>query len=62
MPYGEKGWTLVTRRKLCKKQESHSYSNFPRNEQPKKNIHQHPKKKEEKNSKEDKMLNKLMTS
>ena len=51
MSYNEGGWTLVTRRRSCKKQESHPYPNLPRNEQCKQNIHQHTKKKEEKKPK-----------
>ena len=33
MSYYEKGWTLVTRRRPCKKQVSHSYPNLPWNGQ-----------------------------
>ena len=48
MLYNEGGWTLVTRRRPHKKQESHSYPNLPRKEQRKQNIHRYAKKKEEK--------------
>ena len=51
MSYNKRGWTLVTRRRPCKKQESHPYLNLPKKEQCKKNIHQHAKKKEEKKPK-----------
>ena len=51
MSYDEKGWTLVTRRRPHKKQESHSYPNLPRKEQCKQNIHRYAKKKEEKKPK-----------
>ena len=47
MSYEEKGWTLVTRRRPHKKQESHFYPNLPRKEQRKQNIHRYAKKKEE---------------
>ena len=51
MLYNEGGWTLMTRRRPCKKQESHPYPNLPRQEQHKQNIHRHAKKKEEKEPK-----------
>ena len=51
MSYNEGGWTLVTQRRPCKKQKSHSYPNLPRKEQRKQNIHRHAKKKEEKKPK-----------
>ena len=44
MLYSEEGWTLVARRRLCKKQEYHPNLNLPRNEQHKQNIHRHVKK------------------
>ena len=44
MLYSEEGLTLVARRRLCKKQESHPNLNLPRNEQHKQNIHRHEKK------------------
>ena len=45
MSYNEGGWTLATRRKPCKKQESHPDTNLPRKEQRKQNIHRYAKKK-----------------
>ena len=51
MSYNEEGWTLVTRRRPHKKQESHPYLNLPRKEQRKQNIHRYVKKKEEKKPK-----------
>ena len=39
MSYNEEGWTLVTRRRSHKKQESHPYPNLPRKEQHMQNIH-----------------------
>ena len=45
MSYNEEGWTLVTRRRPHKKQESHPYPNLPRKEQRKQNIHRYAKKK-----------------
>ena len=51
MSYDEEGWTLVTRRRLCKKQVSHSYPNLPRRERHEWNTCQHLKKKEKKNPK-----------
>ena len=51
MSYNEGGWTLVTRKRHCKKQNSHPYPNLPGKEQHKQNIHQHTKKKEEKKPK-----------
>ena len=63
MSYNEESWTLMTRRRPHKKQESHPYPNLPRNEQHKQNIRRYPKKKEEKkNLKENKRLYRLMTS
>ena len=49
MPYDEEGWTLVTRKRLCKKQGSHSYLNLPRRGRHEWNTRQHLKKKEKKN-------------
>ena len=51
MSYNEECWTLVTRRRPHKKQESHPYPNLPRKEQCKQNIHRYVKKKEEKKPK-----------
>ena len=51
MSYNEECWTLVTRRRPHKKQESHPYLNLPRKEQRKQIIHRYVKKKEEKKPK-----------
>ena len=51
MSYDEEGWTLVTRKGLCKKQGSHAYPNLLRREWHEWNTRQHLKKKEKKNPK-----------
>ena len=51
MSYDEEGWTLVTQRRPCKKQVSHSYPNPPRRGRHEWNTCQHLKKKEKNNSK-----------
>ena len=49
MPYDEEGWTLVTQKRLCKKQGLHSYPNLSRMGRHEWNTRQHLKKKEKKN-------------